>query len=223
MTASPPNPDHTGAYRARRRRGGGWVWWVLGLLALLIIVGIVLAIVLPGDHHKKATAAPPAVVETSRTANSQTSLPGASTPGSTASASGGSTGSRALVGGGGLAPVTATGGEAGSGVAGTVLFASNSAELDASADKVIAGAATLLKARRAPMVRVTGYTDTVAGTPTNDPLSQQRADAVAARLRVLLPGVAVTTSAVGEADPVATNSTVAGRAQNRRAVISGVA
>lgn len=80
-----------------------------------------------------------------------------------------------------------------------------------------------LKAGNAKKVVVTGYTDKVAGTPVNDPLSQERADKVAAILRADLgPGVTVTTAAKGETDPAETNETAVGRAQNRRAVVSNL-
>jgi len=142
----------------------------------------------------------------------------------------------ALVGGAGIAPAavgstgaggasgtaggtTATGGKA-PGSAGTVLFGEGSASIDSYGRQVIRQAATTLKAARAPKVEVIGYTDVLAGQPVNQSLSAKRAAAVAAALRTELgPDVAVTTSARGEQDPAASNSTAPGRQQNRRAAI----
>jgi len=103
-----------------------------------------------------------------------------------------------------------------------VLFASNSARLDAGARQVIAAAAARIKAQHPSSVAVTGYTDVVGGTPTNTGLSQQRAEAVASVLRTELGagGASVTATAKGQSNPVATNSTAAGRQQNRRAEIT---
>lgn len=218
MTITPPRPDDTGAYRDRRRRGGAlwWLWLLCLLLLALIIAGVVYLIV----HNSGSSSSTPKPVapDTTGPAAAPSSPAVASETPSAAGASGGaSTG--ALVGGGGLAPSPATGPEATAGVYGTVLFASDSAAIDASGDKVVAAAVATAKAAGASSLHVTGYTDTVAGAPVNSPLSQQRADAVAAALRSALPGVTVTGTAVGQADPVATNSTPAGRAQNRRVVI----
>lgn len=64
---------------------------------------------------------------------------------------------------------------------------------------------------------ITGHTDASGGARRNLTLSLYRADAVAAYLRSL--GVApgrMTTRGAGESEPIATNGTRAGRAQNRR-------
>ena len=142
----------------------------------------------------------------------------------------------ALVGGAGIAPAavgstgaggasgtaggtTATGGKA-PGSAGTVLFGEGSASIDSDGRQVIRQAATALKTAKAHRVEVIGYTDVLAGQPVNQSLSAKRAAAVAAVLRTELgPDVAVTTSARGEQDPAASNSTAPGRQQNRRAAI----
>ena len=134
-------------------------------------------------------------------------------------------GTSALVGGGGTSAAAAAGTESvltgtrEAGTAGTVLFAEGSAELDADARQVVSTAASSLRDARARSVEVLGYTDVVAGAPVNAPLSQQRADAVAAALRTELPGVQVTTAARGQEDPIASNDTDEGRQQNRRAAI----
>jgi len=140
----------------------------------------------------------------------------------------------ALIGGAGLtptgigkagaAPGTAAGTAASNqapGTAGTVLFAEASPSIDANGNKVIAQAARNLRTSGAKTVEVRGYTDAVAGANTNNPLSLQRANNVAAALRTLLPGVSVTSAAKGQGEPVAPNNTAAGKQQNRRVVIAG--
>ena len=131
-----------------------------------------------------------------------------------------SVGSGALVGGGGSAPRSLTGKAADADVAGTVLFAEDSAALDPAARRVVAQAAAALEAAGVKDVEVAGYPDVVAGQPVTQPRSEQRASAVARALQALLgKGVTVTSKGYAEADPVASNATEAGRAQNRRAVI----
>lgn len=127
-----------------------------------------------------------------------------------------------LVGGAGVqaAPVAAAStAKRDLGTAGTVLFAEGSADLDGNANKVIASAVQALRSAGATRVTVYGCTDIVAGEQVNDPLSQERADAVARALKSALPGIVVTTQARGQDSPVATNATEEGRQQNRRAAI----
>lgn len=69
-------------------------------------------------------------------------------------------------------------------------------------------------------IRIVGHTDNVGSNATNDPLSMQRAQA--ARDYLSSRGVAashVSISGRGEHEPVADNSTEAGRARNRRVEI----
>ncbi len=66
-------------------------------------------------------------------------------------------------------------------------------------------------------IEVTGYTDSEGPAAFNQKLSEQRADTVKSYL--VHKGVAadlITTRGMGAADPVASNATAAGRAQNRR-------
>lgn len=66
-------------------------------------------------------------------------------------------------------------------------------------------------------VRVAGYTDSYGDANYNIDLSQRRAKAVAMELvRDGVPAKNVTFIGYGEANPVATNKTAAGRYQNRR-------
>jgi hypothetical protein len=108
------------------------------------------------------------------------------------SGTGSAAGGAALVGGGGVAAKAATGIEAGSAAGGsaakgagsaaagtaqgTVLFASDSAALDADARQVLAAAAARIKAQHPSKVTVTGYTDVVGG-----PANQQQPVAAAGR------------------------------------------
>jgi hypothetical protein len=71
---------------------------------------------------------------------------------------------------------------------------------------------------------VEGYTDNIGSDEYNQKLSQQRADAV--RDFLVVQGVQagnITSTGYGKSQPVADNSTNAGRAQNRRVqlVVSG--
>ncbi len=69
-------------------------------------------------------------------------------------------------------------------------------------------------------IRIVGHTDNVGSNATNDPLSMQRAQA--ARDYLSSRGVAashVSIAGRGEHEPVADNSTEAGRARNRRVEI----
>ena len=195
-------------------------WLPLALLALLVLLALLIYLLVRGasgsDHTGKAGAVPasPLAAPTAPAAGPGAGSTGAGTPG----------------GGAGLAPAAATN-TAGSGAkvaaaapgtAGTVLFGEGKAGIDADGRQVVTTAAKNLTAGGAKNVQVIGYTDMVAGTPVNGPLSQQRAQAVAAELKALLPaGTTITTSAKGEADPAASNTTAAGRQQNRRVAILG--
>ncbi len=80
--------------------------------------------------------------------------------------------------------------------------------------------ADTLKSNPATQVRVIGYTDSTGSDAVNDPLSVNRA----ASVREYLSARGVPTSRVaidgrGERDPIADNSTEAGRAKNRRVEI----
>ena len=103
-----------------------------------------------------------------------------------------------------------------------ISFASGSAEVD-SAQVMTALTEPLRLARSYPnaQVRVYAYTDSAGATAANQRLSQQRAEAVA---EIIVSKGSIAVSRVkaigkGEADPVASNDTRAGRAANRRTVV----
>lgn len=103
-------------------------------------------------------------------------------------------------------------------------FNSGSYQLKVGAEIKLAKIAGILVTYPGLKVQVEGYTDNVGSAPYNLKLSQQRADAVMQFL--VTQGVSstnITSKGYGEADPVAENSTAAGRAKNRRVqlVVSG--
>ncbi|MEM9811682.1 MAG: OmpA family protein, partial [Pseudomonadota bacterium] len=69
-------------------------------------------------------------------------------------------------------------------------------------------------------VQVIGHTDNTGTQAFNQGLSERRADAVASLLRQGgVPSSRINAFGVGETQPIATNSTAAGRSQNRRVEI----
>ena len=101
-------------------------------------------------------------------------------------------------------------------------FGSNSAKLSSAAREAIVKLAN--KARRNKVtgtIEVDGYTDNVGSAASGLTLSRKRADAVAGVLRSQLSGLDITviSKGFGEANPVASNATAAGRAKNRRVEI----
>jgi outer membrane protein OmpA-like peptidoglycan-associated protein len=105
-----------------------------------------------------------------------------------------------------------------------VLFAFNRYELKQDAQIKLAKISGILLTYPNLKVQVEGYTDNVGSDTYNLKLSQERADAVQAFLvsQGVQPGN-VSSQGYGEADPVANNTSSAGRAENRRVamVVSG--
>jgi len=101
-----------------------------------------------------------------------------------------------------------------------ILFASDSATLNGAIQSDLAVLATHLNKYPGSEVRVEGHTDNTGSATHNLRLSQDRAAAVANVLigGGVLPG-RVTPIGLGEDEPVASNLTADGRAQNRRVEI----
>jgi len=101
-----------------------------------------------------------------------------------------------------------------------LLFATDSATLrpDLNADiRAVAGSLLRYPDSR---IEVIGHTDNVGAAAYNQDLSQRRAVAVASVLRGSgVPGGRIATIGAGEDQPIASNTTPAGRAQNRRVEI----
>ena len=102
-------------------------------------------------------------------------------------------------------------------------FDKNSAALSNAAKVEIAKLARQVKrARLHGTITVNGYTDNLGSASYGLELSKQRAQAVAKYLRSRLNGYRINIVAVGygEAHPIASNKTEAGRKQNRRVTIT---
>jgi outer membrane protein OmpA-like peptidoglycan-associated protein len=103
---------------------------------------------------------------------------------------------------------------------GNVTFATNSPNINASFYSVLNNVALVLKEYPKTYVDVVGHTDSTGAADYNQKLSEERARSVAGYLssqgvladRLLVAGR-------GEMDPIASNDTAEGRAQNRRVAI----
>ena len=105
-----------------------------------------------------------------------------------------------------------------------VLFALNKYDLKTDAQIKLAKVSGILLTYPNLKLQVEGYTDNTGSPQYNQQLSEKRAEAVQSFLisQGVFPGN-ISAQGLGEADPVADNSTSAGRAKNRRVelVVSG--
>lgn len=102
-----------------------------------------------------------------------------------------------------------------------VFFETSSARLTESSKTVLDNAATELKRYPNLSVEVQAFTDSRGSDALNQKISQERANSV--RTYLLNKGVSadkITAKGYGEANPVASNETVEGRAANRRVELS---
>lgn len=107
-----------------------------------------------------------------------------------------------------------------------VLFDFNKYTLKPAAREKLAKVSGILLAYPDLKVQVEGYTDSIGSDEYNQKLSEQRADSVKSYLvSQNVQDNNVTAEGFGKSDPIADNSTAAGRAKNRRVelVVSGAA
>jgi outer membrane protein OmpA-like peptidoglycan-associated protein len=103
---------------------------------------------------------------------------------------------------------------------GDVLFDTGQASLKPGANLVLDRLASFMTQNPQTKVRIEGHTDSTGSPEFNQALSQRRADAVAAALENRgLSADRVTSIGRGQDFPVASNSSAAGRQQNRRVEI----
>ena len=99
-----------------------------------------------------------------------------------------------------------------------ILFATNKADLNASAKNSLAKFATVLKGNSDCDIAIYGHTDSTGSDAVNQPLSVNRANSVSNYLKSC--GVSGTqiksVEGQGSTNPVADNATAEGRKQNRR-------
>jgi outer membrane protein OmpA-like peptidoglycan-associated protein len=100
---------------------------------------------------------------------------------------------------------------------GSILFDFDSAKIRPDAHRALGDVSRVLKAYPGRPVRVEGHTDSVATDEYNQALSERRARSVADWLAANgAERGRLSAAGHGEAKPVATNDTAAGRQQNRR-------
>lgn len=99
----------------------------------------------------------------------------------------------------------------------SITFALNSADLNAQFYNALDGVSMVLKEYNKTVIEVAGHTDSSGSDQYNQQLSQRRATAVASYLGSHgVNNQRLITVGAGEAHPVASNDSEAGRAQNRR-------
>lgn len=102
-----------------------------------------------------------------------------------------------------------------------ITFASNRTDLRTDFVDVLGSVAKVLKEYKSTIVQVAGHTDSDGSNSYNQLLSQQRAQAVTdALLDFQVAPVRIETVGFGEEYPIASNSSAAGKAQNRRVELS---
>jgi outer membrane protein OmpA-like peptidoglycan-associated protein len=100
---------------------------------------------------------------------------------------------------------------------GNITFATNSADLNASFFEVLNSVSLVVNEFNQTVIEVAGHTDSTGSDQYNQELSERRANSVAAYLGTRsVRADRIITVGMGEARPVATNDTDAGRQLNRR-------
>jgi outer membrane protein OmpA-like peptidoglycan-associated protein len=105
---------------------------------------------------------------------------------------------------------------------GTANFAINSTKLTTAQKKMLKKVAADMEAKGFTQLTVYGHTDQTGSKAINDKISLARATAIHTYLKAILSEEPLTVTLIGKGfkDPLASNATAAGRAANRRAVVS---
>lgn len=104
---------------------------------------------------------------------------------------------------------------------GNITFASNSAYISSSFYPTLNSLVLVFKEFNKNGVNIVGHTDSTGSQALNQSLSQRRAQSVANYLTANgVPGQRISAYGAGPSQPIASNATDAGRAQNRRVEIN---
>ena len=104
---------------------------------------------------------------------------------------------------------------------GNITFDTNSSAIDSGFTPVLTSVAKVIKKYNKTIVQISGHTDSTGSAATNNALSLNRAQSVANFLKTKgVDGGRITTYGFGSQYPIASNSTAAGREQNRRVEIA---
>lgn len=99
-----------------------------------------------------------------------------------------------------------------------IYFASGSAQIQSESAHVLQQIATILNEDKSANVQIVGHTDNTGNATSNQKLSEQRAEAVKNYLNKNfgIDNSRMLTSGKGQTEPIASNGTNEGKAQNRR-------
>ncbi|ARS50458.1 MULTISPECIES: OmpA family protein [Pseudomonadaceae] len=104
---------------------------------------------------------------------------------------------------------------------GNITFASNSADISSSFYPTLNSLVLVFKEFNKNGVNIVGHTDSTGSQELNQSLSSRRAQSVANYLTANgVPGQRISAYGAGPSQPIASNATDAGRAQNRRVEIN---
>lgn len=103
-----------------------------------------------------------------------------------------------------------------------VLFKFDKSNLTSKASGLLHKVAQRIDKSKATTIKIDGYTDSKGSDGYNQKLSERRAASVLTALKKLVTrtGISYKSAGHGESDPVATNSTAAGRQKNRRVTVT---
>lgn len=103
---------------------------------------------------------------------------------------------------------------------GNITFASSSSDINANFYAVLDSVGIVLKEFGKTGINVSGYTDSTGGFELNQKLSEARANSVARYLSKDVQSSRIQARGFADRDPIASNGTATGRAQNRRVEIT---
>lgn len=103
----------------------------------------------------------------------------------------------------------------------SITFNTNESTIKTSANSVLDSVALVAKEYDKTRLQVVGYTDSTGNDKINQPLSERRAAAVANYLALRgVQGSRISSYGAGSSNPIASNVTTEGKAQNRRVEIT---